>query len=330
MSNQIDPTQHLVVAEIDAPVSIAERLLRPSDGVFRVLQVTVQPYRLAAAIGPGGLRVTGHELAVTLAQQVVEQLLTPASNGASDHDLIHIAERVIDNALRHDLAMRLIGLHHPLRPLSFGQIAFMNDLLHGDHALVFGIGPTGTGKTHIAIAAALSLLATSKVKNIVITRPYVLMEGEVWTPALREETRYDEHLMPIEDELHELVGPDETKRLKQSGHLLVTPLGRMRGRTFNDACIVLDEAQNMTESKLRMGVTRLGGNSRAIITGDPTQIALRGEEPSGLAHLLQMVQSADFAAVHHFAPRQIIRNPIVAQLEALYAQEREGGLHNAA
>jgi phosphate starvation-inducible PhoH-like protein len=157
-----------------------------------------------------------------------------------------------------------------------------------------------------------------------------MMEGEVMTPALRAETGPDEQLTAIEDALHDLIGHEALKRLAGSGQIEITPLGRMRGRTFNDSFIIVDEAHNMTVRKMRMVVTRIGQDSRMVITGDPAQVDLPGDEPSGLAHLLGLIKGTDLALVHEFTRRQIIRNDLVARLETLYAGEDAPGLRAAA
>ena len=142
------------------------------------------------------------------------------------------------------------------------------------------------------------------------------------TAAVRAETERDEQFAVFFDILHELIGPSETQSLITHRKLEIAPLGTMRGRTFNDAFILIDEAQNMSIAKMRMAVTRAGQNARTCITGDPSQADLtnRGQQ-NGLAHLLSMIEEPGIGRVHHFAPRQVIRNETVARLEQLYAAE---------
>lgn len=163
--------------------------------------------------------------------------------------------------------------------MSLSQAAFMNAMLSGHRSLIFGVGPTGTGKTHLAIAAGLNQVAESRFKTLVITRPRVRLEGEIMTPELHAETAYNEQLTPIEDELYALIGRADTRRQIDQGLIEIMPLGRMRGRTFNETFVVVDEAQNMTVRKMRMAVTRLGRGSRMVVTGDPVQNDLPGDGP---------------------------------------------------
>ncbi|MEO1013861.1 MAG: PhoH family protein [Pseudomonadota bacterium] len=221
--------------------------------------------------------------------------------------------------MKRDFVFRLKGIFHPVRPLSLAQVAYMDDLLDKRAPLVFGVGPTGTGKTHLAIAAALSQLASEEIKRIVVTRPHILQEGEVMTAEMRAETRRDDQFAPIFDVLHDLLRHDDIAQLIDQRRLEILPLGLIRGRTFNDSSIIVDEAQDMTVQRMRMAVTRLGRRSRMVVTGDPSQVTLRTDEPSGLAHLLNLLRETDVARIHEFKRGEIIRNETVAKLEALYA-----------
>jgi phosphate starvation-inducible PhoH-like protein len=182
----------------------------------------------------------------------------------------------------------------------------------------------------MAIAAGLNHVAESRFKSLVITRPHVRLEGEVMTPERRADITYDEQLTPIEDELHALIGREDTQRRIDQGLIEIMPLGRMRGRTFNETFVVVDEAQNMTVRQMRMAVTRLGRGSCMVVTGDPVQNDLPGDEPSGLTHLLGMIAGTDLAVVHQFQNIEIIRNHLVASLETLYSQEYDAGRRAAA
>lgn len=311
----------------DIPLApqLVERLTAGRDSPARYIEMSLRPYRVQITPGPGVLRVVGDEIAVTLVATIVGKIaeMVQAANDGRHNLVAEATASVLDNALKFELAYRLKGINQAVRPMSLSQVCFMNALLHSERSLLFGIGPTGTGKTHLAIAAGLSLVAEGKYKSLVITRPRVLLEGETMTPALRAETAYDEQLTPIDDELRHLISPHEVQRLTEQGLIEITPLGRMRGRTFNDSYIVVDEAQNMTVGKMRMAVTRLGRNSRMVLTGDPAQVDLVGDQVSGLTHLLQLIAGTDLAMVHRFETYQIIRNPVVAQLETLYSGDGE-------
>jgi phosphate starvation-inducible PhoH-like protein len=307
--------------EIYLPAELRERLLAERNGLIDWIEDATSPFYFRLSETPNGVRIEGDEVAVMLAAKILERIGEASGEARqTDPDAVKaMISSVVNQDLRHDLAFRLEGLSHPVRPMSLGQVAFMRELLSKGRPLIFGLGPTGTGKTHLAITAGLNLLAQERVKHMVITRPHVVMEGEIVTPASRQEIEYDEQFNVFEDILRDLVGYKGFSQLVERRMLEITPLGRMRGRTFNDSYIVIDEAQNMTLRKMRMAVTRIGQGSRMVVTGDPAQIDLRGEEQSGLSHLLQMIDGKDIATVHRFESSQIIRNQIVARLEELYS-----------
>ncbi len=307
-----------------------QKIVQPTvvvpDSVARSIEAAVRPYALTFQSTHEGALLRGDSTAVALAALIVERLgeLTRAPLDLSSAERC-IAD-TIDYQLRHELAFRLVGLAQAVRPMSLSQVAYMNALLRAPEPLIFGVGPTGTGKTHLALAAGLNALASGRVKKLIATRPHDWLEGQTITAAARAETIRDEQLAPLEDELHSLISAEEVRRLTESDQLDLLPLGLMRGRTFNEAFIVVDEAQNITVPKMRMLVTRLGRASRMVLAGDPSQAHLHEEESSGLAHLMNLVRDAEFALVHEFDASNIIRNPVVARLEALYAQDGGTGL----
>lgn len=326
MASKTAPVTGLLWQDIKLPGWLAEQLMTDHDGLLRSIRQAIDPYSFQISGTPDGIQVKGEKIALTLAITIFERIgNASAGNGRTDtarlETIIHSA---VDDCLKHELSYRLEGLAHPVRPMSISQVAFMQALLSNDKELTFGIGPTGTGKTHLTIAAAINQLMLGRVKHIVITRPHVVMEGEVVTPASRSDVEYDEQFNVFEDALRDLIGYGEFKRLVEQRMLEITPLGRMRGRTFNESFIIVDDAQNMTIRKMRMAVTRIGQHSRMVVMGDPTQLDLRGEEPSGLAHLLGMIEGTDIAAIHRFESGEIIRARIVARLEELYLGLEDG------
>jgi phosphate starvation-inducible PhoH-like protein len=297
----------------------------------RHIEEAVRPFSLQITQQDGGVKFAGDDLAVTLANEMMVQLSAaqPTTGDLGEALIRDTAAAVVQDALKHDLPYRLPGIPQVLRPMSLSQVAFMNTVLPADRSLIFGVGPTGTGKTYLAIAAGLSHVTQARFKRLIITRPHVMMEGEIMTPALNTETADDEQLALIKDALHELIGVAETRRLIDQGLVEIMPLGRMRGRTFNQSFIVVDEAQNMTVRKMRMVVTRLGRASCMVITGNPEQNDLRGDETSGLTHLLNLIAGTDLAVVHRFQNQEIIRTELVARIETLYAQEDRTGMRAA-
>jgi len=310
----------------------AQILFSGADAAGHNIQSAVRPFRAAISPIAGGIRVAGDEIAVSLIVEMMRRIAEAARAGHAINEpmVTAVAESTVQDALKHELAFRLNGIHSAVRPMSLSQVAFMNAMLFSDRPLIFGVGPTGTGKTHLAIAAGLNLIADKHFKSMVVTRPRGMLEGDIMTAALRAETVYDEQLTPIEDALRDLIGRDETRRQIEHGLLEITPLGRMRGRSFNDCFILTDEAQNMGKKMMRMALTRLGRNSRMVVTGDPAQVALAGDEPSGLPHILKHIAGSEIALVHQFQNHQIIRNPTVARIEAIYSAEDDPEIRAAA
>ena len=325
-----DPTRARRSQDVAFPECLVDRL--PMDALIERLQRLLHPYRLQIQARSGRLRLVGEETAVNLAERMLAEMAEslPSAPRLDIAQVDEIIIPVLQGGLKGDLAFRLTGIPHPIRPMTLSQAAFMNSMLHGDHDLIFGVGPTGTGKTHLALAAGLSLLAEERVRRLVVTCPHVLFEGEVMTAPLRAEILNDGQLTPMEDELHALIGHDQTRRLIEQGKIEIAPLGGLRGRTFNDSFIVVDEAQNMTVKSMRMAVTRLGQGSRMVVTGDPQQIDLHGDELSGLTDLLERISGTDLALVHTFERREIVRNPLVVGLEALYRPDEPGRQRAAA
>ena len=317
-----DPTRVVRSQDIVLPHGFAERL--SLDTLMRHVELLVRPYRLQMRETSNGVGMIGEEMAVGLAAKMLEQVREALATTArlEQQELDGIVVSALQRALKFDLAFRLAGVPHPLRPMSLSQVAFMNAMLHGRHDLIFGVGPTGTGKTHLAIAAGLSLLAEGRVRQMVITRPHVLWEGEVMTAPLRAEITNEGQFAPIRDELHALIGTDATKRLFDEGKIEITPLGWLRGRTFNECFIIVDEAQNLVSKHMRMVVTRLGAGSRMVVTGDPSQVDLLNARDSGLAHALRLLDGVEGVAIARFEAKDVVRHPMVERIVRAYEADQ--------
>lgn len=308
------------IALIELSPRLRDYILKSSGDVLRKISGLLHPYKVQFELSHDGLRPHGDPIAIDLAGRILEAL-DRTDLSLPDAMLMQTAHTVIDKALQQDLAFRLPGLLRPLRPLSLSQTMFVDAVLHDPHDLILGIGPSGVGKTMGAIAAGLNLLAEGHVNCMILTKPHVLLEGEVMTPAMRAETAKDLQLTVFTDALHDLIGEERMRHQMEIGEIAVMPLGMLRGRTFNNAFILIDEAQNMNAKKMRMAVTRAGRDSRLVITGDPDHIDLHDEGASGLAHLLNLVRDRDVAHVHQFERNTIVRDTLASRLDALYATQ---------
>ena len=204
---------------------------------------------------------------------------------------------------------------------SSGQAAYIKALREND--LVFGLGPAGTGKTYLAVAAAVDLLMTGRVERIILSRPAVEAGERLgFLPGdLRD--KVDPYLRPIFDALNDMLPADQLARRLGTGEIEVAPLAFMRGRTLSRAFVILDEAQNTTPVQMKMFLTRLGEASRMVVTGDPTQIDLPAGARSGLAEALETLAGIDGVAAVRFTDRDVVRHDLVARIVRAYeARER--------
>jgi len=192
-----------------------------------------------------------------------------------------------------------------------------------EHPLVFGLGPAGTGKTYLAVAAAIDLLMGGKVERIILSRPAVEAGERLgFLPGdLRE--KVDPYLRPIFDALGDMLPADLLQKRLASGEIEVAPLAFMRGRTLARAFVILDEAQNTTPVQMKMFLTRLGDSSRMVVTGDPTQVDLPPGSRSGLADALDALHGVDDIAIVRFTAKDVVRHPLVARIvDAYEARDR--------
>ncbi|MEQ1500664.1 MAG: PhoH family protein [Myxococcota bacterium] len=204
----------------------------------------------------------------------------------------------------------------PLCPRSAGQRAYV-DLLRS-HDVVFGVGPAGTGKTYLAMAAAVAALKRGQVRRVVLTRPAVEAGEKLgFLPGDLSE-KVDPYLRPLYDALSDMIPGDRVAKMLEKGVIEVAPLAFMRGRTLNHAFIVLDEAQNTTREQMKMFLTRLGEGSRMVITGDTTQIDLPRKRDSGLIHALDVLDGVSKIGLCRLTGTDVVRHPLVMSIVDAY------------
>ena len=207
-----------------------------------------------------------------------------------------------------------------ITPRSPNQAAYVNAMRH--HDLVFGLGPAGTGKTYLAVAIAVSMLLEEQVERIILTRPAVEAGERLgFLPGALEE-KVDPYMRPMYDALYDMMPGDRVLRRRDAGDIEVAPLAYMRGRTLSNACIILDEAQNTTTVQMKMFLTRLGENSRMMITGDPSQVDLPSNKKSGLHEAAKALCKIDGISVVEFERKDIVRHPLVQRIISAYEEHR--------
>jgi phosphate starvation-inducible PhoH-like protein len=203
-----------------------------------------------------------------------------------------------------------------IRPKTANQKRYVDAI--EDHTITFGIGPAGTGKTYLAMAMAVAALQAKKINRIILTRPAVEAgESLGFLPGTLSE-KIDPYLRPLFDALHDMIDIDTIPRLMQSGIIEVAPLAYMRGRTLNDAFVILDEAQNTTPEQMKMFLTRLGFGSKMVITGDVTQIDLPNSQKSGLKVVRDILQEIDDIAFLELTAEDVVRHRLIGDIVKAY------------
>ena len=206
----------------------------------------------------------------------------------------------------------------PLRPRTPRQKTFLEAIER--HDLTIAIGPAGTGKTFLATMQAVRLLQERRVERIVLTRPAVEAGERLGFLPGDLQQKVDPYLRPLYDALHTLLGRERSEQLQEKGVIEVAPLAYMRGRTLADAFVILDEAQNTTPGQMRMTLTRLGENSRMVVTGDITQIDLPPGQPSGLLEAARVLEGVEGVSICRFSEADVVRHPLVQRLVRAYEQ----------
>ncbi len=217
-----------------------------------------------------------------------------------------------------------VGRGKVVRAKTLGQKRYLEAIR--DNTLVFSVGPAGTGKTYLAMAAAVEALQGGLVSRIILTRPAVEAGERLGFLPGDLIAKVDPYLRPLYDALYEMTGPDETHRLVERGTIEIAPLAYMRGRTLNDAFVVLDEAQNTSPEQMKMFLTRLGFNSKMVITGDVTQTDLPSGKASGLRAAANVLEGIAGVAFVELTARDVVRHRIVAAIVEAYRRfEEENG-----
>lgn len=209
-------------------------------------------------------------------------------------------------------------------PRSKRQAEYMQNIQQ--HDLVFGIGPAGTGKTYLAVAVGVSMLLSGQVERIILSRPAVEAGERLgFLPGDMRE-KVDPYLRPLFDALHDMLPVEQVQKRFASGEIEVAPLAFMRGRTLNNSFIILDEAQNTTPMQMKMFLTRMGGNSRMVITGDLTQVDLPPGITSGLRDALNTLRDIEGIHFVHFGEEDVMRHPLVAKIVNAYESKKNASL----
>ncbi|NCC24152.1 MAG: PhoH family protein [Deltaproteobacteria bacterium] len=260
---------------------------------------------------------------LVLAKKCLEQLYELAESGYRVHELdVDSAVRILSREPNTNLKaffrnnVFVVSPRKTIVPKTLNQREYLHSIRHND--LTFGIGPAGTGKTYLAVALAVSALTSHQVKRIILTRPAVEAGEKLgFLPGDLVE-KVNPYLRPLYDALHDMLDFARVQEMRDTGIIEIAPLAFMRGRTLNNAFIILDEAQNTTPEQMKMFLTRLGFGSRAVVTGDVTQIDLPGRTDSGLIQAREVLVGVPGIGMTLFGDEDVIRHPLVGRIVQAY------------
>ena len=273
----------------------------------------------------GVVKIMGDSNAVERARNVLSQLLELSRRGNTiseqnvNYTLALVMEDSEDNVLEIDKDIICHTLQgKPIKPKTLGQKTYVDQIR--DKMIVFGIGPAGTGKTYLAMAMAITAFKNDEVSRIILTRPAIEAGEKLGFLPGDLQSKVDPYLRPLYDALYEILGADAFMKNMEKGLIEVAPLAYMRGRTLDNAYIILDEAQNTTPAQMKMFLTRIGFGSKAIITGDLTQKDLPFDSISGLEESLRVLRKVKEIGVCELTNKDVVRHPLVQKIVAAYDQ----------
>lgn len=301
-------------------VESAERLrdlCGPHHRLLHVLEAKLDMYKLSAESQGGGIKLAGTTEGVDIAEVALAELERRLSKGAQPTDLE--MEGAIEAAMTPEASfVTLKKLKKPITAQTRGQGKYLERLVDQSAGLVFGTGPAGTGKTYLAVAAGVSELLQGVRERLIVTRPAVEAGENLGFLPGDLEDKVDPYMQPIWDALRELMGQEQMMRRRERGEIEVAPIAFMRGRTLKKAFVIVDEAQNTTVQQMKMVLTRLGRESRMVVTGDPGQVDLPGRQPSGLAHALRILDGVDGVDQMRLTAADVVRHDLVGRIIKAY------------
>ena len=276
-----------------------------------------------------GLKIIGEPKNIEDAEKAVKALVNIASSGQnlSEQTVRYVTSMVADGAENQLSQLTGDGVcvtagGKIVRPRTVGQKKYIESI--GQNTLVLGIGPAGTGKTYLAVAMAVKAFRNHEIKKIILTRPAVEAGEKLGFLPGDLQDKVDPYLRPLYDALFDMFGAESFQRYMEKGIIEVAPLAYMRGRTLDEAFIILDEAQNTTSEQIKMFLTRLGNESKMVITGDITQIDLPDSRRSGLVEAMKVLKGIDDICIHKFTEKDVVRHKLVQDIIKAYEKHNRG------
>ena len=305
-----------------------EQLVNLSGVKDENLEVLEDHFQVEISLRGDEMSIVGSQQQIEKTKKVIYSLLKLIVSGVSiSRRVVIYAQKLVEK----DKLDQLSELYHIkiartyngklIYPKTLGQKSYYYALKNND--VVFGIGPAGTGKTYLAVVFAVAALKNNEVKKIILTRPAVEAgENLGFLPGDLKE-KVDPYLRPLYDALYDMLGVEQTEKLMEKGVIEIAPLAYMRGRTLEDAYVILDEAQNTTDNQMKMFLTRLGFRSKMIVTGDISQIDLPRNTTSGLIRALDILEGVKGISFIHLSAMDVVRHPVVQRIIERYDGNNE-------
>ena len=293
------------------------------------LRILEKEYSVSITYRDGKLKIIGEEKNISSAITTIKQMRACLQNGETltEQGISYIISLVRDGedddfyqVLNNDcVAITVSG--KPVKPKTIGQKKYIEAI--DNNTITIGVGPAGTGKTYLAVAAAVRAFKAKEISRIILTRPAVEAGEKLGFLPGDLQQKIDPYLRPLYDALFDMFGAETFSRLHEKGVIEVAPLAYMRGRTLDDSFIILDEAQNTTKEQMKMFLTRLGFNSKMIVTGDNTQVDLPDGKPSGLSDAIRVLKNLDDIKIIRLTEKDVVRHKIVQSIVKAYEKAEE-------
>lgn len=310
-------------------VKNAEQLINLFGNLDENVKKIESKYNVAITVISGKIKISGNETNVTCAKRTVKCLLDMVNNGETltDQNINYVINMVEDN--EDDKIEKIIDADcicvttkgKPIKPKTLGQRKYVDAIQK--NTITIAVGPAGTGKTYLAVALAVNAFKSKQVSRIILTRPAVEAGEKLGFLPGDLQQKVDPYLRPLYDALYDMLGAENFLKYQERGDIEVAPLAYMRGRTLDDSFIILDEAQNTTQEQMKMFLTRLGFNSKAVVTGDITQIDLPADKRSGLKQAVKILKDIEGIAITRLNGKDVVRHKLVQDIIKAYERNTE-------
>lgn len=317
------------LAEKHLQIDNAEQVSQLFGSYDENIRLIENEYSVSISYRDSKLRISGDEININNASRAIRSMLLVLSRGEALTEqniryiisLVHDDEETgVEEITDSDcVAVTISG--KPIKPKTLGQKKYINAI--ETNTIVIGVGPAGTGKTYLAVAEAVRAFKAKEITRIILTRPAVEAGEKLGFLPGDLQQKVDPYLRPLYDALFDMFGAETFSKLHEKGAIEVAPLAYMRGRTLDDSFIILDEAQNTTREQMKMFLTRLGFNSKMIVTGDNTQVDLPDGKPSGLSDALRILKNLDDIKIVKLTEKDVVRHKLVQSIVKAYEKADE-------